>query len=143
MWNILSFEIVQKTKSLFLVCHLGGFFLALQLGLLEFVLSLRVLYFYLEKSVFGDLSHLSLTFSILESLCKNKSLNIRMITEAKKRWVQNHPYGGFFTFCKINVYGLEYFICVCHDILSRISITLLPSCWYFTVLRIMVLHPCT
>ena len=31
MWRILFFEIVQKTKGVFLVWHLGGFFLAFQL----------------------------------------------------------------------------------------------------------------
>ena len=78
--------------------------------------------FVLQNSTFR---HLSLTLSSLESLCKNKPPTIRMIYESKKRRVQN-PSGGFFTFCKINVYGLECFRCVFHDILSRISLTLLP-----------------
>ena len=45
MWHILSFEIVHKTKVLFLVWRLGGGFPAFQLGLLEFVFSFIVLYF--------------------------------------------------------------------------------------------------
>ena len=38
---------------------------------------------------------------------------------------------------------LVMFICVCHDILSIISPTLLPTGWYFTGMKIMVRHPCT
>ena len=34
IWHILYFEIVQKTKGLFLVWPLGGLFLAFQMGLL-------------------------------------------------------------------------------------------------------------
>ena len=45
MWNILPFEILQKTKGLFLVWTFGGFFIALQLGLLEILFSLLVMHF--------------------------------------------------------------------------------------------------
>ena len=124
MWHILSFTILQTTKGLFLVWHLGGFFIVFQLGLIEFGFSLLVLNFCLAKSVAGTLIHLILTLSILDSLCKNKLPNIRTISETKKRLVQNPPV-SFFTFWKINVYGLECFRCVCHDLLSRISLTLL------------------
>ena len=48
MWHILSFEIVRKTKGVFLVWPLGVLFLAFQLGLFEFVLSLMVLLFFLQ-----------------------------------------------------------------------------------------------
>ena len=47
MWHTPSFEIVQKTMGLFLVWHLGGFFLAFQMGLLEFGFYLLVLHFVL------------------------------------------------------------------------------------------------
>ena len=36
MWHILSFQIMQKKKGLFLVWPLRGIFLELQLGLIEF-----------------------------------------------------------------------------------------------------------
>ena len=97
---------------------------------------------FFAKSVVGILRQLRLTLSILESLYKNKPTNIRMIDEAKKRWVQN-PYGDFFTCRKINKYGLECFRCVCHELLSIISVKLIPSGWYFTGLIIMLHHPCT
>ena len=87
MWHTISFKIVQKTEGLFLVWHLERFFLAFQLGLLEFVFSLLVIYSCLAKPFFGTLSHLRLTLSGLESLCKYKPPNIRMNYEAKKRWV--------------------------------------------------------
>ena len=45
MWNILSFEIVQKIKGLFLVWTLGGLFIAFQISLLEFGFSFLVLHF--------------------------------------------------------------------------------------------------
>ena len=48
MWHILSFEIVRKTKGVFLVWPLGVLFLAFQLSLFEFVLSLMVLLFFLQ-----------------------------------------------------------------------------------------------
>ena len=38
-----------------------------------------------------------------------------------------NPSDGFFTFGKINMYGLEYFKSMCHELLGRISVTLLPS----------------
>ena len=79
MWHIVYFEIVQKTKGLFLVWPFGGLFLAFQLGLLEFGFSFLVLHFCLSKSVVGKLSHLSLTLSIMESLLKDKPQIIRMI----------------------------------------------------------------
>ena len=68
MWHILSFEIVQKIKGLFLVWPLKSLFLALQLILLEFGFSLLFLNFCLAKSDVGTLSQFSLTFSILDSL---------------------------------------------------------------------------
>ena len=45
MWHILYFEIVHKIKGLFLVWTLGGFFLAFQLGLIEFEFYLLVMIF--------------------------------------------------------------------------------------------------
>ena len=42
----------------------------------------------------------------LDVLCRNKQTDITIIAGANKRWVQN-IFGGFFTFCKINMYGLE------------------------------------
>ena len=41
--------------------------------------------------------------------------------------MSKNPSGGLFTFCKINVYGLECFRGLFHTLLSRISLTLLPS----------------
>ena len=64
MCHILSFEIVQRTKGLVFVWPLGGFFLAFQLGSLEFGFSLLVMSSCLAKSGVGTLIHLSLTFSI-------------------------------------------------------------------------------
>ena len=46
--------------------------------------------FVLKRQVFGTLGHLSLTLSTLDSLCKNKPPNIRMIDEEKKRQVKIH-----------------------------------------------------
>ena len=140
MWNTISFEIVQK-NILGVACG-GGFFLALQISLIEFGLSLLVLNFCLTNSVVRTLSQLSLTLCSLDILRKNKRLNIKIIDEAKKIWVQN-PSGGFFTFCKINIYVSGCFRCVCHEILSRLSLTLIQSGWYFTGLIIMVHYPCT
>ena len=140
MWHIISFEILYNTKGLFLLWTLGGLFIAFQMGLLYFVLSLQVMHFCLSMSVVGTLIHFILTLSSLDRLCKNKPPNMRMIYEAKKRWVKN-PSGGFFTFCKINMYDLECFRCVCHYLLSRISLTLIPLGWYFAGLIIMVQHP--
>ena len=85
MWYILSFEIVQKRKGIFLVRPLGVFFLALHIGLLEFGFYLLVLHSFLANSVFGTLIQLILNFSILESLCKNKPPNISIIDYSKKR----------------------------------------------------------
>ena len=68
MWYILSFEIMQNTKGLFLVWPLGEFFIAFKLGFLEFGLYLLVLHFCLAKSVFGTLIHFSLNFGILDRL---------------------------------------------------------------------------
>ena len=133
---------LKLCRKLSLVWPLGGFFLALQISLIEFGLSLLVLNFCLAYSVVRTLSQLSLTLCSLEILRKNKRLNIRMIDEAKKIWVQN-PSGGFFTFCKINIYVSECFRCVCHEILSRLSLTLIQAGWYFTGLIIMVHYPCT
>ena len=97
---------------------------------------------FFAKSVVGTLGHLIMTLSILVSLCKNIPPHIRIIDEVKKQWVQNTS-GVFFTFCKINVYGMECFRCVCHEILIIISLTFIPYGWYFTEIIIMVLHPCT
>ena len=63
---------------------------------------------FFTKSTVDTFSHLRLNLSILESLCKNRPLNIMMIVEANKIREQNQ-YGCFFTICKINVYGLEFF----------------------------------
>ena len=79
-------------------------------------------WFFLANSVVVTLSQLILTFSILDILCKNKPPNIRMVSEAKNKWVKNAS-GGFFTFCKINIYGLKYFRCVLHELLNIISFT--------------------
>ena len=125
MCNILSFEIVYKIKEIFLVLPLGGFFLDFQLRILEFVFSLLVLHFCLVKPVVVTLRQLILSLSSLDSLYKNKPPNIRMIAGAKKRRVQN-LYGGFFTFCQIDMYGLECFRCVCHELYHRIYVTSLP-----------------
>ena len=110
--------IFSVEKGLLLVWHLGGLFLAFQLGLLYFGFSLLFLQFCLEKLTVGTFITLSFNFSITESLCKNIPLNIRVIVEANKIWLQN-PYVGFVTFCIINLYGLECFRCVCHDLFSR------------------------
>ena len=72
---------------------------------------------------------IELDLSILESLCKNKPPNIRMVAEARNIRVKNIS-GGFFTFCKINMYGLECFRCVFHELLSIISLTLLKYGWF-------------
>ena len=128
-------------KGLFLVWPLGWLFFELQPGLSVFGFYLPVLHFCLEKSSVGTLIRLSLTLRSLEILCKNISLNISMIAEAKKRWVKN-PYGGIFNFFRINVDGFECFRCVCHVVLIIIYLTLLPNVWDFTVHRIMFHHPC-
>ena len=75
---------LEESMCLFLVWPLGGLFLALQLVLIDFGLSLLVLHFCLAKSVVGNLRHLSLTLSILEILCKSIPLKIMIIYEAKK-----------------------------------------------------------
>ena len=83
MCHILSFDIFQKTKGLFLVWTLGGFILVFRLGLLEFGLSLLVLNFCPPKSVVGTPSHLKLTLSSMDSLCKEKPPNIKILAETK------------------------------------------------------------
>ena len=98
--------------------------------------------FFLTKLVVGTLSHFIYTLSILDRLCKNKPPNIRIIDKTKKRWVQNSS-GGFFICCKINVYGLECYRCVCYELLGRFSLTFLQSGRSFTGLRIMFHQPCT
>ena len=90
MCNILSFGILQKIKGLFLVWPLGGLFLASHLGLLEFEFYLLVLHFCLEKPVVGTLSHLILTLSSLDILCKNTPPNIRTIAETNKIRLKIH-----------------------------------------------------
>ena len=65
MCHIISFEILKNTMGLFLVWPLRGFFLAFQLGLLEFGFSLLVPHYFLEKSVLDTLSHLSLILTSL------------------------------------------------------------------------------
>ena len=82
---------------MFLVWPLGGLFIAFKLGLSGFELSLLVLHFCLAKLVVVNLIYLSLILSILDILCKNRTLKIRMISEEENRLVQN-PYEGFFTF---------------------------------------------
>ena len=99
------------------------------------------LWFFLSESVVGTLRHLSLAFRILEILCKNKPPTIIMIDGAKKRRAQKQ-FGGFFAFCKINLYGLKCFRCVWHDLFNRIPLTFIPSGWDFTVLIIISHHPC-
>ena len=56
IWHILSFEIFQKTKGLFLVWHLGVLFISFQLGLLEFGFSLLVLHFFLKSRLLEPLA---------------------------------------------------------------------------------------
>ena len=143
MWYILSFEMVHKTKGIFW-CGIweASFFPYFQLGLIDFGFYLLLLNSCLTKSAIGNLSHLSSNLSSLDSLCKNTPTNIRMIYEAKTRWVK-HIFRDFFIFCRINMYGLECFRCVCHEILSRIDLNLLQSGWYFTGLIIMVHQHCT
>ena len=85
MWNILSFEMVQKKKALFLVCPFGGLFLDFPLVLLGFGFYILIMNLFLAKSSVGNISHLNLSLSILESLSKNIPPNIRMIDEAKKK----------------------------------------------------------
>ena len=94
-----------------------------------------------EKSAVCTLTHLRFNLISPEIICKNVPLNISMIIKAKKRLVQ-HPPGGFFNFCIISVYGLECFICVWHDLLSRNSLTLKQSVKYSTRILIMVHHAC-
>ena len=89
--------------------------------------------FCLEKSVVGTLSQWFLNLIILKSLCKNKPPNIMIIGEEKKRWVQD-PSGGFFTFYKINMYGLECFRYVCDELLSRI----LLHCYHMVELLLVL-----
>ena len=85
IWHKISFEIVQKIKGPFSVWPLGGIFLDFQLGLIEFRFSLLVMHFFLAKSAVRTLSQLILTLISLESLCKNKPLNIRMTAKSKRR----------------------------------------------------------
>ena len=70
IWHILYFEIMYKTKDLFLGWPFGGVFLALQLVLLEFGLYLLIMPSCMLKSIFGTLNQLSLALIILYSLCK-------------------------------------------------------------------------
>ena len=99
---VISYPLKLCIKQRVFNLSFGGFFLAFKLGLPEFLIPLMVLNFFLTNSVVGALSHLILNVSSLESFCKDKPPNIRVIAEADKRWVQN-PSGDFFTFCKINV----------------------------------------
>ena len=55
MCHILSFKIMQKIKGLFLMWPLRGFYIALQLSLLEFVFSLLVLIFFLQIQLLAPL----------------------------------------------------------------------------------------
>ena len=59
MWHFISFEILHNTKGLFLVWPLGGLFLEFQLGLVEFLLYLLVLIFFLQSQLLSHLSILS------------------------------------------------------------------------------------
>ena len=142
MWHILSFEIVQKKKGLFLVWPLGELFFAFQLSLICFELSFLVLQFCISKSVFDTLIHFILTLIILDILCKNKPLKSRNIAYSKKISASN-IFGGFSTFCSINRYGFECFRCVFHELLCRIYLTLLPSSSAFTKQTFIVHNPCT
>ena len=45
-WHVLTFEMLHKIKGLFLVWPLGGFFIAFQLGLIEFGFSLLGIHFF-------------------------------------------------------------------------------------------------
>ena len=141
MWHILSFQKFHKTKGIFFVLPLGGFFLELQLRWIEFWFYLMVMQYCLEKPVVVTLKQLRLNLSSLGRQYKNKSWNIRMIYEANNRWVHN-PSGGFFTVCNIIMYGLEYFRCMRYGLSGIIYVILLPSYWDFTVLRYMVHQPC-
>ena len=137
MWHILPFEILQKTKGLFLVWALGLLFCLLTGFTWIWILNLC-----LTKILLKPLSIRAWFWLSWVSYVNNIPPNIMMISEAKKRG-QQYPYGGLFTFCKINMYGLECFRCVYHEILSIMYLTFLPSDWDFTELRIMVHHPCT
>ena len=130
-----------EKKGIFLVWPLVGFFIALQLSLNGFGFSLLVLIF-LEKSLIVTPNQFILTFIILDILCKNKPPNSRMIDEARNIRVKNHLDDSS-VFCKINMYGLEYFRCVCHELLSIFYVTFLPSGWTFTLLIIMFHRSCT
>ena len=55
------------------------------MGLIDSGFSLMVLIFFLANSVVGTLIHFRLNFSILDSLCKNIPLKIRIIDETNKR----------------------------------------------------------
>ena len=58
MWHTLFFETVHKIKGLFLVWTLGGLFLAFQMRLLKFVLSLLILhFFFLQSQVLATLAN--------------------------------------------------------------------------------------
>ena len=85
IWDILYFDFFQKTKGMLLVWPLVGFFLSSNWVYLNLYSPSLLFIFCIEKSVVCTLSHLRLTFSILEILYKNVPPNIRMIDEAKKR----------------------------------------------------------
>ena len=120
---------------MFLVWPLGVLFLAFQLGLTGFLFITHGYTIFLEKSSVCTLSHLRFTFRSLDILCKNIPLNISMISESKRRLFQN-TYGGFFTFCMMNIFGFEWIMFVLQVILIIISFTLIPSGCYFNGLDI-------
>ena len=95
----------SRIQRVWFWCGLWGAYCMLSSWVYLDLYSTSWFYIFLAKSVFGTLINLSLNFSILKRLCKNKPPNSMTIYEAKKRWVKN-PYGGSFDFCKINAYGL-------------------------------------
>ena len=78
LWVLYSWW--ECIKGLFLVWTWGGLFLAFRLGLFYFVLSLLVMHFCISKTYFETLIYLRLNFISLESTCKNRLLNIRMVS---------------------------------------------------------------
>ena len=127
---------------MFLVWPLGGFFIYFQLGLLEFGLYLLVMKFFFQSKLLGPwaiwywlwiswIYYVKIYHQILELLTRQRRDEYKIHLEASSIIV------------KINVYGLEFFRCMRHDLLSIISLTLIPYGWDFTRLQIMVHHHCT
>ena len=79
MWHIIYFEIAHKTKGLFLVWTLGGFFLAFQLGLVEFIFPLLVMTLPpLKIQLLASLANWSWIWVACRAHVKNKPSKIRM-----------------------------------------------------------------